>query len=81
LKSSVIILLYSIILMCSPCAILCEFNVVYMLLDLCILLFKNLSILYEGALHVSNGLSVHHQESKTLHTASGICHTGSVAAC
>ena len=25
-------------------------------------------------------LSIHHQESKTLHTASGICHTGSVTA-
>jgi len=30
-------------------------------------------------LHVSDGLSVHHQESKTVHTASH--HTGSVAAC
>jgi len=30
--------------------------------------------------HVSDGLSVHHQESKTVHTASGICHTGSVVA-
>jgi len=30
-------------------------------------------------LHVSYGLSVHHQESKTAHTASGICHTGSLA--
>ena len=26
------------------------------------------------------GLSVHHQESKIVHTASGTCHTGSVAA-
>ena len=26
------------------------------------------------------GLSVHHQESKTVQTESGICHTGSVAA-
>jgi len=34
--------------------------------------------LYE--VHVSDGLSVHHQESKTVHTASGVCHTGSVAA-
>jgi len=30
-------------------------------------------------MHVSDGLSVHHQESKTVHTASGICHTDSVA--
>jgi len=34
----------------------------------------------ENILHVSGGLSVHHQESKTVHTASSICHTGSVAA-
>ena len=38
-------------------------------------LFRN------STLHVSDGLSVHHQESKTVHTASGMCHTGSVAAC
>ena len=31
-------------------------------------------------LHVSDGLSVHHQESKTIHTASGICHIGSLTA-
>ena len=34
----------------------------------------------KNTLHVLDGLSVHHQESKTVHTASGICHTGSVAA-
>jgi len=28
-----------------------------------------------STLHVSDGLSVHHQESKTLHAASGICQT------
>jgi hypothetical protein len=39
------------------------------------ILFRN------STLHVSDGLSVHHQESKTVHTASGICHTGSAAAC
>jgi hypothetical protein len=27
------------------------------------------------------GLSVHHQESRAVHTAAGICHTGSVVAC
>ena len=26
-----------------------------------------------STLHVSDGLSVHHQESKTVHTTSGIC--------
>jgi len=30
-----------------------------------------------GTLHVSDGLSAHHQESKTVHTASGICQTDS----
>jgi hypothetical protein len=34
-----------------------------------------------NTLHVSDGLSIHHQESKTVNTASAICHTGSVAAC
>jgi hypothetical protein len=33
----------------------------------------------KNTLHVSDGLSVHHQESKTVHTASD--HTGSVTAC
>ena len=32
-------------------------------------------------LHVSEGLSVHHQEFKTVHTASGICHTGTLPVC
>jgi len=27
--------------------------------------------------HVSDGLSVHHQESKTVHRASGVCQTDS----
>jgi hypothetical protein len=36
---------------------------------------------WNNTLHVLNGLSVHNQESKTVHTASGTCHTGSVAAC
>ena len=43
---------------------------------------SNLFYFGNNTLHVSDGLSVHHQEStrKTVHTASGICHTGSVAA-
>jgi hypothetical protein len=28
-----------------------------------------------NTLHVSDGLSVHHQESKSVHTASGLCQT------
>jgi len=35
----------------------------------------------KNTLHVSDGLSVHYQGSETVHTASGICHTGSVTAC
>jgi hypothetical protein len=38
-------------------------------------------LFWNNTLHVSDGLSDHHQESKTVHTASGIHHTGSVAAC
>jgi len=38
---------------------------------------QNFSSLLNITLHVSDGLSVHHhQEFKTVHTASGICHTG-----
>jgi hypothetical protein len=33
-----------------------------------------LSNLPNNTLHVSDGLSVHHQEFKTVHTVSGICH-------
>jgi len=35
----------------------------------------------KNTLHVSNCLSFHYQDSKTVHTSPGICHTGSVAAC
>jgi len=35
---------------------------------------------WNNTLRVSDGLSVHHQVSKTVHTASSMCHTGSVAA-
>jgi len=35
---------------------------------------SNLFIL-ENTLHVSDGLSVHHQEFKTIHIATGICQT------
>ena len=31
-------------------------------------------------LHVSDGLSVHHQDFKTVHTATGLCQTG-IAVC
>jgi len=34
-------------------------------------------LFWSSTLHVSDGLSVHQQESKTVHTASGMCHTGS----
>jgi hypothetical protein len=42
---------------------------------------SNLFYYGNNTLHVLDGLAVHQQESKTVHTASGICHTGSVAAC
>jgi len=32
-----------------------------------------LILFWNDALHVSDGLSVHHQELKTVHTATGIC--------
>jgi len=32
-------------------------------------------LFWNDALHVSDGLSVHHQEFKTVHTATGICQT------
>jgi hypothetical protein len=38
-------------------------------------------LFWNNILHVSDGLFIHHQESKTVHTVSGVCHTGSVAAC
>jgi len=31
--------------------------------------------LLNSTLHVSGGLSVHHQEFKTVHTATGVCQT------
>jgi len=33
-------------------------------------------LFWNDTLHVSDGLSVHHQEFKTVHTATGICQTG-----
>jgi len=32
-------------------------------------------LFWNDTLHVSGGLSVHHQEFKTAHTATGICQT------
>jgi hypothetical protein len=37
--------------------------------------FFKLILFGSSTLHVSDGLYVHHQESKTVHTASDICHT------
>ena len=33
------------------------------------------TLFWKDTLHVSDGLSFHHQEFKTLHTATGICQT------
>jgi len=38
-------------------------------------IFSNLFLFWNNVLHVSDGLSVHHQEFKTVHTATGVCHT------
>jgi hypothetical protein len=42
---------------------------------------SNIFYFGKNTLRVSDGLSVHHQKSKTVHTASGVCHRGCVAAC
>jgi hypothetical protein len=41
----------------------------------------NSSSLLNITLHVSDGLSTHHQEYKTVHTALVICHSVSLTAC
>ena len=40
-----------------------------------------LSNLLNITLHVSDDISLHHQEFKTVHTASRICHTGLLPVC
>ena len=35
----------------------------------------NFTFYFGMTLHVSDGLSVHHQEFKTVHTATGVCQT------
>ena len=40
-------------------------------------LFLKFILFCSSTLHVSDGLSVHYQESKTVHTASGTCQTDS----
>jgi len=37
--------------------------------------FLKFILFWNNTLHVSDGLSVHHQEFKTVHTATGICQT------
>ena len=40
------------------------------------------NLFYFGkTVHVSDGLSVHHQEFETVHTATGICQTDTATAC
>jgi hypothetical protein len=39
--------------------------------------FSNLFYFWNNTLHVSDSLFVHHQESKTVHTAWTVCHTHS----
>jgi len=42
---------------------------------------SNFILFWKNTLRVLDGAFVHHQESKTVYTASGTCHTGSVAVC
>jgi len=37
--------------------------------------FLKFILFWNNTLHVLDGLSVHHQEFKTVHTATGICKT------
>ena len=41
--------------------------------------FLKFILFWNNTLHVSDGLSIHHQEFKTVHTATGICQTDNVA--
>jgi hypothetical protein len=34
-------------------------------------------LFFRGTVHVSDGLSIHYQEAKIVHTASGVCQTDS----
>ena len=38
-------------------------------------------LFWNDTLRVSDGLSVHHQEFKTVHTATGVCQTDTATAC
>jgi len=38
-------------------------------------------LFWNAALHVSDRLSIHHQEFKSVHTAAGICQTDTAAVC
>jgi len=40
--------------------------------------FLKFILFWNNTLHVSDGLSVHHQESKTVHTATSVCQTDTV---
>jgi hypothetical protein len=37
--------------------------------------FFKFILFFISTLHISDGLSVHHKESKTVHTISGVCQT------
>ena len=67
----------------------CYITVLLTLMGPCIVIYfysktnlmHYISSLLNVVLHVSDGLSVHHQESKIAHTASVICHSLSLNAC
>ena len=65
--------IFTILTFVGPCIVIyfySETNQIHQFLKFILFCSSNL--------HVSDGLSVHHQESKTVHTASGICQTDSV---
>jgi len=41
--------------------------------------FLKFILFWNNILHVSDSFSVHHQEFKTVHTATGVCQTGTAA--
>jgi len=41
--------------------------------------FVKFIVFWNNTLHVSDGLSIHHQDFKSVHTATGICQTDTVA--
>ena len=56
----------------GPCVVICFYSKTNEMHQ-----FLKFILFFSSTLRVSDGLSVHHQESQTVHTASGVCQTGS----